>query len=119
MPLSAPIDLSPRRNNDLSKPLNAIAEELGLELDIRQLEVRSDEAPPGREPGYTMNILADRSILFSTYAKILVDVATAASQQGGRPSTTRCDGKQDWPRRDGGGMVIALEGWAGRSNTSC
>ena len=31
-----------------------------------------------------MNILADRSIPFSTYAKILVDVATAAGQKGGQ-----------------------------------
>jgi hypothetical protein len=69
---------------DLSEPLNAIAGELGREPDIRQLEVRPDEAPPGWEPRYTMNILADRSIPFSTYAKILVDVATAAGQKGGQ-----------------------------------
>jgi hypothetical protein len=31
-----------------------------------------------------MNILADRSIPYSTYAKILVDVATAAGQKGGQ-----------------------------------
>ena len=69
---------------DLSEPLNAIAEELGREEDIRQLEVRLDDAPPGWEPRYSMNILADRSIPFSTYAKILVDVATAAGQKGGQ-----------------------------------
>lgn len=69
---------------DLSEPLNAIAEQLGQEPDIRQLEVRPDEAPPGWEPKYCMNILDDRSIPFSTYAKILVDVATAAGQKGGQ-----------------------------------
>jgi hypothetical protein len=69
---------------DLSEPLNAIAGELGREADIRQLEVRPDDAPPGWEPRHTMNILADRSIPFSTYAKILVDVATAAGQKGGQ-----------------------------------
>ena len=69
---------------DLSEPLQAIAEELGRESDIRQLEVRPDDAPPDWEPPYTINILADRSIPFSTYAKILVDVATAAGQKGGQ-----------------------------------
>jgi hypothetical protein len=69
---------------DLSEPLNAIADELGREADIRQLEVRPDNPPPDWEPRYTMNILADRSIPFSTYAKVLVDVATAAGQKGGQ-----------------------------------
>lgn len=69
---------------DLSEPLLAIAEELGQESDIRQLEVRPDNAPPDWQPSYTINILADRSIPFSTYAKILVDVATAAGQKGGQ-----------------------------------
>ncbi len=69
---------------DLSEPLTAIAEELGQEPDIRQLEVRPDNAPPNWQPSYTINILSDRSIPFSTYAKILVDVATAAGQKGGQ-----------------------------------
>ncbi len=69
---------------DLSEPLQAVAEELGRESDIRQLEVRPDNAPPDWRPPYTINILADRSIPFSTYAKILVDVATAAGQKGGQ-----------------------------------
>jgi hypothetical protein len=51
---------------------------------IRQLEVRPDNAPVDWQPSYTINILADRSIPFSTYAKILVDVATAAGQKGGQ-----------------------------------
>jgi hypothetical protein len=69
---------------DLSEPLMAIAEELGQEPDIRQLEVRPDNALPDWQLSYTINILADRSIPFSTYAKILVDVATAAGQKGGQ-----------------------------------
>ena len=69
---------------DLSEPLNAIAGELGREADIRQLEVRPDDSPPGWEPRYSMNILADQSIPFSTYAKVLVDVASAAGQKGGQ-----------------------------------
>ncbi len=69
---------------DLSEPLWDIAEELGQEAEIRQLEVRPDNAPVDWKPAYTLNILADRSIPYSTYAKILVDVATAAGQKGGQ-----------------------------------
>src|SRR5471030_1676609 len=69
---------------DLSEPLHAIARHLGREADVRQLEVRPDDALPDWQPAYAMNILADPSIPFSTYAKLLVDVATAAGQKGGQ-----------------------------------
>jgi hypothetical protein len=69
---------------DLSEPLEAIAKELKCEKDLRQLEVRPDDAPPNWSPLYTINMLADTSIPYSTYAKILVDVATAAGQKGGQ-----------------------------------
>jgi hypothetical protein len=69
---------------DLSEPLYAIAQHLGREADVRQLEVRPDDALPDWQPAYAMNILADPSIPFSTYAKLLVDVATAAGQKGGQ-----------------------------------
>jgi hypothetical protein len=69
---------------DLSEPLEAVAKELNCEKDLRQLEVRPDNAPLGWTPAYTMNMLADSSIPYSTYAKILVDVATAAGQKGGQ-----------------------------------
>jgi len=69
---------------DLSEPVQAIARSLGREDDLRQLEVRPDDAPDDWKPPYTMNFLADRSIPYSTYAKILVDVATAAGQKGGQ-----------------------------------
>ena len=69
---------------DLSEPLEAIARELKCDKDLRQLEVRPDDAPADWTPAYTMNMLADVSIPYSTYAKILVDVATAAGQKGGQ-----------------------------------
>jgi hypothetical protein len=69
---------------DLSEPIHAIAQELGCEDDLRQIEVRPDDAPADWKPPYTLNFLADRSIPYSTYAKILVDVATAAGQKGGQ-----------------------------------
>jgi hypothetical protein len=69
---------------DLSEPLAAIAKDLHCEKDLVQIEVRPDNAPPDWKPPYTMNFLADCSIPFSTYAKILVDVATAAGQKGGQ-----------------------------------
>ena len=69
---------------DLSEPLAAIARNLHCEQDLVQLEVRPDNAPPDWKPPYTMNFLADESIPYSTYAKILVDVATAAGQKGGQ-----------------------------------
>jgi hypothetical protein len=69
---------------DLSEPLESIAKALDCESDLRRLEVRPDDAPPSWTPAYTLNVLADASIPFSTYAKILVDVATAAGQKGGQ-----------------------------------
>jgi len=69
---------------DLSEPLAAIAKDLHCEKDLVQIEVRPDNAPPDWKPPHTMNFLADSSIPFSTYAKILVDVATAAGQKGGQ-----------------------------------
>ena len=69
---------------DLSEPLEAIARELHCEKDLRQLEVRPDDAPLNWKPRYTFNMLADASIPYSTYAKMLVDVATAAGQKGGQ-----------------------------------
>jgi hypothetical protein len=69
---------------DLSEPLEAIARELKCERDLRQLEVRPDDALANWKPRFTLNMLADTSIPYSTYAKMLVDVATAAGQKGGQ-----------------------------------
>jgi hypothetical protein len=69
---------------DLSEPLARIAEDLNRRDDLVQLEVRPENAAPDWKPAVTMNFLADTSIPYSTYAKILVDVATAAGQKGGQ-----------------------------------
>jgi len=69
---------------DLSEPLARIARDLNCEDSLVQLEVRPENAPPDWKPAVTMNFLADSSIPYSTYAKILVDVATAAGQKGGQ-----------------------------------
>ena len=69
---------------DLSEPLTRMAEDLDCQNDLVQLEVRPDNAQPDWKPKFTMNFLADRSIPFSTYARIIVDVATAAGQKGGQ-----------------------------------
>jgi hypothetical protein len=69
---------------DLSEPLTRIAEDLKCQDSLVQLEVRPENAAPDWQPKFTMNFLADTSIPYSTYAKILVDVATAAGQKGGQ-----------------------------------
>ena len=69
---------------DLSEPLAAIARDLHCESDLVQIEVRPDDASQDWTPPFTLNFLSDRSIPFSTYAKLLVDVATAAGQKGGQ-----------------------------------
>ncbi len=69
---------------DLGEPIEAIAADLNRIDDLRPLEVRPDGAPRDWEPRFAMNLVADRSIPFSTYAKLLVDVATAAGQKGGQ-----------------------------------
>jgi hypothetical protein len=69
---------------DLSEPLARIADTLKCQEQLVQLEVRPEKAPPDWKPAVTMNFLADTSIPYSTYAKILVDVATAAGQKGGQ-----------------------------------
>jgi hypothetical protein len=69
---------------DLSEPLARIADAVNCRKQLVQLEVRPDDAGPDWKPAVTMNFLADTSIPYSTYAKILVDVATAAGQKGGQ-----------------------------------
>ena len=70
---------------DLSEPLARIARDLNCEDSLVQLVVRPENAPLDWKPAVTMNFLADTSIPYSTYAKMLVDVATAAGQKGGQP----------------------------------
>jgi len=69
----------------LWQPLSAIARELGQEKDLRLIRVRPpDVARKGWVPPLRMNVLADRSIPWTTYAKLIVDTATAAGQKGGQ-----------------------------------
>ena len=69
---------------DLSEPLARIAEAVGCQEQFVQLEVRPDDAPSTWKPSMTMNFLSDTSVPYSTYAKLLVDIATAAGQKGGQ-----------------------------------
>jgi hypothetical protein len=69
---------------DLSEPLARIADDLDCRDSLVQLEVRPEDASPEWKPAVTMNFLADTSIPYSTYAKIIVDVATASGQKGGQ-----------------------------------
>lgn len=69
---------------DLSEPIEQIANDLKCKKDLRQLEVRPDNASADWMPPFTMNFLSDPSIPPSTYGKMLVDVATAAGQRGGQ-----------------------------------
>jgi type IV secretory pathway TraG/TraD family ATPase VirD4 len=69
----------------LWKPLSEMARSLGQENDLRLIRVRPTEvAPEDWTPPLTMSVLADPSVPPSTYAKILVDTATAAGQRGGQ-----------------------------------
>lgn len=69
----------------LWQPLSAIARQLGQEADLRLIRVRPpDVAAKDWRPPLTLNILGDRSVPWSTYAKIIVDTATAAGQRGGQ-----------------------------------
>lgn len=69
----------------LWQPLSAIARELDQEKDLRLIRVRPPEvARKDWVPPLRMNVLADRSVPWTTYAKLIVDTATAAGQKGGQ-----------------------------------
>jgi type IV secretory pathway TraG/TraD family ATPase VirD4 len=69
----------------LWKPLSEIARDLGCEDSLRLIRVRPSHVPIERwKAPLRLNLLADRSIPWATYAKIIVDTATAAGQQGGQ-----------------------------------
>lgn len=69
---------------DLADPLVEISKELSCTNSLRIIEVRPEGALPNWSPPFTMNFLADKSVPYSTYAKLLVDIATAAGQKGGQ-----------------------------------
>jgi type IV secretory pathway TraG/TraD family ATPase VirD4 len=69
----------------LWKPLAEIARALGHEDSLRLIRVRPSHVPPKDwQPPLRLNLLADRSVPWTTYAKIIVDTASAAGQQGGQ-----------------------------------
>jgi len=69
----------------LWKPLAEIARALGHEESLRLIRVRPSHIPPKDwKPPLRLNLLADRSVPWTTYAKIIVDTASAAGQQGGQ-----------------------------------
>ena len=69
----------------LWKPLSAMAAKLGQEKSLRLIRVRPTHIPPEKwTPPLRLNILGDTSVPWSTYAKIVVDTATASGQRGGQ-----------------------------------
>lgn len=69
----------------LWRPLSEIARALGQEDDLRLIRVRPTHLPATDwTPPLRLNLLADRSVPWAAYAKMLVDTATAAGQRGGQ-----------------------------------
>lgn len=69
----------------LWKPLAAMAESLGQKESLRLIRVRPTHIAPSQwTPPLRLNILGDASVPWSTYAKIVVDTATASGQRGGQ-----------------------------------
>lgn len=69
----------------LWKPLEAMARSLGQEESLRLIRVRPTHIPPANwTPPLRLNLLGDPAVPWSTYAKIVVDTATAAGQKGGQ-----------------------------------
>ncbi len=68
----------------LWKPLCEVARALDQESDLRLIRVRPPHVPASAwTPPLRLNLLADPLVPWATYAKILVDTATAAGQRGG------------------------------------
>ena len=69
----------------LWQPLAAMAAKLGQEKSLRLIRVRPTHIAPDQwTPPLRLNILGDASVPWSTYAKIVVDTATASGQRGGQ-----------------------------------
>jgi Type IV secretion-system coupling protein DNA-binding domain len=62
--------------------LKEMAAHFHRQNDLVLLQVRPDDAPADWKPAHTYNLLSDRKIPFSTYAKFIVDTATSLGQQG-------------------------------------
>jgi type IV secretory pathway TraG/TraD family ATPase VirD4 len=62
-----------------------MAKALGHESDLRLIRVRPTHIPVADwQPPLRLNLLEDRAVPWGTYAKMLVDTATAAGQRGGQ-----------------------------------
>jgi type IV secretory pathway TraG/TraD family ATPase VirD4 len=69
----------------LWQPLATMARALGQESTLRLIRVRPTHVPPENwVPPLRLNLLGDATVPWSTYAKIIVDTATAAGQKGGQ-----------------------------------
>lgn len=69
----------------LWRPLAEMARALGQEGDLRLIRVRPTHIPVADwQPPLRLNLLEDRTVPWGTYAKLLVDTATAAGQRGGQ-----------------------------------
>jgi type IV secretory pathway TraG/TraD family ATPase VirD4 len=69
----------------LWQPLAAMARALGQEESLRLIRVRPTHVPATEWVApLRLNLLGDPDVPWSTYAKIVVDTATAAGQKGGQ-----------------------------------
>jgi type IV secretory pathway TraG/TraD family ATPase VirD4 len=69
----------------LWKPLSSMARALGQGETLRLIRVRPTHIASSHwTPPLRLNVLADPSIPWTTYAKMIVDTATAAGQRGGQ-----------------------------------
>ena len=69
----------------LWQPLAAMARALGQEDSLRLIRVRPTHVAAAQwRPPLRLNLLGDAQVPWSTYAKIVVDTATAAGQRGGQ-----------------------------------
>lgn len=69
----------------LWEPMVRVAAALGQEAELRLIQVRAPgERASERPTALRLNLIGDRSVPWATYAKLLVDTATAAGQKGGQ-----------------------------------
>lgn len=69
----------------LWRPMAEIAKALGQESDLRLIRVRPAHIPVKEWiPPLRLNLLEDKTVPWSSYAKMIVDTATAAGQKGGQ-----------------------------------
>lgn len=69
----------------LWRPLSEIARALGQEEDLRLIRVRPTHLSTAEwVPPLRLNLLADTTVPWAAYAKMVVDTATAAGQRGGQ-----------------------------------